>query len=82
MSTSQPGILPQVFIETQAGSNWKRQVWAGTSLAATETHAYSPVSIIPGERHCDATHGGRGGGGPCWQILREPASAPGRWLQV
>lgn len=57
----QPGILPQVFIETQAGSNWKRQVWAGTSLAATETHAYSPVSIIPGERHCDATHGGRGG---------------------
>lgn len=20
-------------------------------------------------------------GGPCWQILREPASAPGRWLQ-
>lgn len=63
MSTSQPGILPQVFIETQAGSNWKRQVWAGTSLAATETRAYSPVSIIPGERHCDATHGGRGRGG-------------------
>ena len=36
----------------------RRQVWAGTSLAAAKTHAHSPVSIIPGEHHCDATHVG------------------------